>query len=635
MSLQAESEPSDNIITVKYSDIIKTQATINIGTIGHVSHGKTTTVAQLTGERTQKHAEEMKTNKTIHIGYANSKLWKCSETDHICCTPGTITHKISEQSGKPMELIAHISFVDCPGHADYMCTMIGGTTAMDAVFLLIAANDPVFPQEQTYEHLLAMRTTNVSNYLVLQNKLDLITREECVENHKNITEFLDGSPAGKAPIIPVSAQLGQNMDVIGRYIGNNVEQINHDLNKAFKMFIIRSFDNNKPNTPYKKLIGGSIGGSIVQGTVHVDDYVEIRPGFIYQQNGEYVCQPIVSKVTSLFCGKEPIDIGFPGGLKAIGMEFDPSLSKVNGLAGQIAGTPGTLPGIYNEVTFEYKSLNKKMKQLKKMKIGESITLCVNAKTVPAKVIKIQTGKVIVAKLTYPVCIDTSLYMTVMRHVEKQLVIHSVAKFLTGVEIKNIVYSPKYKEIVDNIAERHVIIEYDIDHKPNNDTKYLKYDELLENISFKTIKKSQEKEQFRLVYPEIQNKNRSSIIANYKRILDSFDINSKLATYGNVLRNMISTLERMDSEVINVADFLQNFIKEELNTSGSIDEKERLILKGFYKNKQIEGVMVKFVQKYNLCTNCNSCNTLVTKHKGGRTKNLTITCLKCSANTTIS
>jgi translation initiation factor 2 subunit 3 len=622
------------IITVKYSDIILKQATINIGTIGHVSHGKTTTVGQLTGERTQKHEAEITENKTIHIGYANSKLWRCLETCDVICTPSTLTHKISEKSGKPMDLISHISFVDCPGHADFMCTMIGGTTAMDSVFLLIAANDPIFPQEQTYEHLLAMATTEITNYLVLQNKLDLISRDECLKNRDDIEGFITGSAANGATIVPVSAQLGQNLDIVGKYIANNVKETTHDPNADFKMFIIRSFDNNKPNTPYKKLIGGSIGGSIIQGIAKLDDYIEIRPGYIYQQDGEYVCQPIVSKVTSLFCGKEPLDIAFPGGLKAIGMEFDPALSKLNNLAGQIAGTPGTLPGIYEFITFEYKTLNKKVKKLKKMRTNEEIVICVNAKTIPGVVVKTEAGKVVVVKLSYPVCVDTSLNMTILRRIDKQLVIHSIARFLTGVEVKNIVYPNKYAEIVSNIPKRIINIDYDIkEFKSDSENDYLNYNKLIDNITFKSSE-SEKNDTFRLVYPEIVNKNRTSIIANYNNILNSFDVSTKVDSDDDVINNMINTLKTMDSDIVNVADFLQNFIKEELNTSGSVDEKNRLILKGFYNNKKIEGVMVKFVEKYNLCTNCNSCNTLVTKHKGGKSKNMTITCLKCSANTTI-
>jgi translation initiation factor 2 subunit 3 len=620
----------DNVITIKYSDIISKQTTINIGTIGHVSHGKTTTVGQLTGERTQKHEKEIIENKTIHIGYANSKVWLCSDTGDVCCTPATITHKVSEESGKPMTLVANISFVDCPGHADFMCTMIGGTSAMKAVFLLIAANDTVFPQNQTREHLLAMSTTEVDNYVVLQNKLDLVTEKQCLDSHKQISEFIQDTPAKGAPIIPVSAQLGQNMSIIGKYIANGIPQPVYDVNAPLKMFIIRSFDNNKPNTPIKKIIGGSIGGSIMQGSVQTGDYIEIRPGYIYQHGDAYVCQPIVSKVTSLYCGKEPLDIALPGGLKGIGMEFDPALSKLNGLAGQIAGTPGTLPEVYTYITFMYKTLNKKDKK-KSLNDDEDIVICVNAKTVPAKVTglfkknKIRHATV---KLSYPICIDTSLNMTVLRKVDHQLVINFIAKFVVGEVIENIVYPPEYQDIVTNIPKREIKIVYDIDYKRQPAKDYINYHQLVDNITFRKLA-SEDDDKFKMNYPDVKLRNRATIISNFSSILEAFNVDEKIKTGGDSIRQLVDALKNMESEIVDVSDFLHNFIKDELKTTGSIDEKERLILKGYYKNAKIESVLEKFVKKYSLCTNCNSCNTLMIKQKN-KSKMMSIACLKCSA-----
>lgn len=630
----------DDIITINYnySDIISKQTTTNIGTIGHVSHGKTTTVGQLTGERTQKHEKEIVENKTIHIGYANSKVWRCPETRDICCTPATITHKVSETSGKPMELISNVSFVDCPGHADFMCTMIGGTSAMNAVFLLIAANDKIFPQNQTKEHLLAMATTDVSNYLILQNKLDLVEHEQCIKNYKQISKFIADTPAKNAPIVPISAQLGQNMNIIGKYIANEIPQPIYKVNAPFKMFIIRSFDNNKPNTHFKKLIGGSIGGSIMQGCVQINDYLEIRPGYIYQHDNAFVCQPIISKVTSLFCGKEPLDIAFPGGLKAVGLELDPALSKLNGLAGQIAGTPGTLPEIYTDITFMYKTLNKQVasENIKKnLHDEEEIVICVNAKTIPATVTglfkkdKIRHATV---RLSYPICIDTSLNMTILRKIDHQLVINYIAKFTSGDIIKNIVYPPQYQDILNNIPKRNIQIKYDIKYDAEHTDNYIDYYDLISNITFRK-ESSNDDDKFRMVYPEVIMKNRSSTIVNYRTILDSFDMDFKLQHGGDSIKQMIKTLENMESETVNIGDFLQGFIKDELKTTGSVDDNERLILKGYYKNTKIEGVLEKFVRKYSLCTNCNSCNTLMIKQKT-KNKLMSIACLKCSATLTI-
>lgn len=626
---------------VKYSDIVAKQATINIGTIGHVSHGKSTIVGQLTGERTQKHEDEIKQNKTIYIGYADAKVWRCPESGQIALSPGNIKFMVSPINGKPMTLIQHISFVDCPGHADYMCTMIGGTCAMDAVFLLIAVNDKIFPQVQTYEHLLAMATTSVDNYLILQNKTDLTTKSRCIKNKKDIEEFIIGSPADKAPIVPVSAQLGINMDVIGKYIYNGVKQPKLSPNDPFKMFIIRSFDNNKPNTPYKKIIGGSVGGSIMQGCAMIDDYLEIRPGYIYRNESGFVCQPIISKVKSLYCGKEPLDIAFQGGLKAIGMDFDPALSKLNGLAGQIVGTPGTLPKIYQTITIQYKRLSKDKKTKTKMLIGEEIVVCVNAKTIPAKVVDVGASKVVTIELSYPVCIDTGLKMVVMRKFgngnkddkHNKLVIHSAAKFVAGNEIPNIVYPPEYQDIVNNLPKRNIVVDYDLEYPVKKSDEFINYESLLDNVEFKS-EENEDGELLELANPEVVRHNRDSIIVNYRSLYSSFDQESKVSSDDVKIQKLMTTLKTMECEMVNISEFLTNFIKDELKTTASINDREQLILRGNYQGKHICGVMTKFAKKYSLCSNCGSYDTLVIKQKSSRSKIMSIACIKCSATSSI-
>jgi translation initiation factor 2 subunit 3 len=620
-------------IKVKYSDIITNQATLNIGTIGHVSHGKTTTVSQLTGERTQKHAAEIKSNKTIHIGYANSKIWR-SDTGKILCTPSKFTHMIYPEDGKPMTLISHISFVDCPGHADFMCTMIGGTSAMNAVFLLIAVNDPIFPQSQTYEHLLAMATTKVDNYLILQNKVDLVQRQQCIDNKQDILNFINGSPANGAPIIPISAQLGQNMNVIGEYIANGIPQAKLDPNTNFRMFIVRSFDNNRPNTPYKKLIGGSVGGSIIKGCVMKGDILEIRPGYIYRNEDKFICQPIISQVNSLYCGKESLNIAFPGGLKAIGMNFDPALSKLNGLAGQIIGTPGTLPDIYHSITFVYKKLNKRDKKLNKMRKGDEIVICVNAKTIPCTIINIATGKMVTVTMAYPVCIDTDLKITILRKTAKQLAIYASANFVTGVVVETINYPSQYQNILENLPQRHIDIEYDVNYPKQSIEEYIDYNKDIDKITFQT-EDNMESDMIQIIDPEVVNKNRDSILINYKLIRNSFNKTSSSVSANVRIQKMIETLETMECEMVNISEFLTTFIKDELKTTASVNDREQLILRGSYRNIQLRGVMTKFVQKYSLCTNCNSYNTLVSKQRNNRTKILSITCLKCSATSSIN
>ena len=133
-------------VTPLTPDIISRQATINIGTIGHVAHGKSTLVKSISGVNTVRHFDEKIRNITIKLGYANSKLYKCL----ACPAPGCYK---SYGSAHPdqckcdnadctsnLQLLRHISFVDCPGHDSLMATMLTGAAVMDAALMLVAAN---------------------------------------------------------------------------------------------------------------------------------------------------------------------------------------------------------------------------------------------------------------------------------------------------------------------------------------------------------------------------------------------------------------------------------------------------------------------------------------------------------------
>src|SRR6195952_1615275 len=106
-----------------------------------------------------------------------------------------------------------LSFVDCPGHDILMSTMLSGAAVMDAALLLIAGNETV-PQPQTSEHLAAIEIMKLQHIIVLQNKVDLMTKQKAVEQHESIVKFIRGTVAEKAPIIPISAQLKLNIDAV-------------------------------------------------------------------------------------------------------------------------------------------------------------------------------------------------------------------------------------------------------------------------------------------------------------------------------------------------------------------------------------------------------------------------------------
>lgn len=205
--------------------MISRQATINIGTIGHVAHGKSTVVKAISGVQTVRFKNELERNITIKLGYANAKIFKCdSETCHRpWCYKSAGSNKEDDfpcdRSGCTgrYRLLRHVSFVDCPGHDILMATMLNGAAVMDAALLLIAANESC-PQPQTSEHLAAIEIMKLKHILILQNKIDLVKEAQAREQYQQILKFVQGTVAEGSPVIPISAQLKYNINVICEYI---------------------------------------------------------------------------------------------------------------------------------------------------------------------------------------------------------------------------------------------------------------------------------------------------------------------------------------------------------------------------------------------------------------------------------
>jgi len=233
--------------------VISRQATINIGTIGHVAHGKSTVVKSLSGVLTVRFKNEKERNITIKLGYANAKIFECDNDK--CPRPERFRSAGSSKEdvfpcdrsgcGGQFRLVRHVSFVDCPGHDILMATMLNGAAVMDAALLLIAANETC-PQPQTSEHLAAIGIMKLNSILVLQNKIDLVREVQAKEQYQQIIDFVKGTNAEGAPIIPISAQLKYNIEAICEYITTNIPVPLRDFTSKPRLIVIRSFDVNKP-----------------------------------------------------------------------------------------------------------------------------------------------------------------------------------------------------------------------------------------------------------------------------------------------------------------------------------------------------------------------------------------------------
>ena len=385
------------------SKALPKQPEVNIGTIGHVDHGKTTLVQSLTGTWASRHSEELKRGITIKLGYADMPIYKCPK----CEPPKNYTIKpFCESCNSEAEFVRAISFVDAPGHEALMATMLSGAAIMDGAILVIAADEPC-PQPQTREHLAAAEVSGIKNLIIVQNKIDIVDEKRAIESYKEIKAFIKGTVAENAPIIPISAQRGINIDVLLNAIQTIIPTPKRDETKPPMMFIIRSFDVNKPGTTIEGLEGGIIGGTIAQGKFAVGEEIEIRPGVMAEREGKTVYDPLISEIVSLQAGNEDVKEATCGGLVGVGTCLDPSYSKADGLTGSIAGKTGQLPPTLTELTLETHVLEravgtKELLKVEKINPDETLLLHVGSAVNVGKVISIKQN-IIKVKLTRPIC----------------------------------------------------------------------------------------------------------------------------------------------------------------------------------------------------------------------------------------
>ncbi len=322
-----------------------TQPEINIGLVGHVDHGKTTLVSRLSGKWTDTHSEEVKRGITIRLGYANSSFYKCPK-----CKGSKAYSPFPKCKHCDSEavLLRTVSFIDAPGHETLMATMLSGSSIMDCAVLMVAANEEC-PQPQTREHLMALEIGGIKNIIIVQNKIDLVSEDEAVKNYESIKKFLKGTFAENAPIIPLSAQLGINVDSLIQAIEENFVTPKRNLKKDPLMFIARSFDVNKPGTKIDKLVGGVLGGALKEGILKIGDEIEIKPGMKVEAEGRVKWNPITTKIVGLMTGKDKIEEAGPGGSIAVLTALDPSIVKSDTLGGNVVGKSGKLPEAWTEL----------------------------------------------------------------------------------------------------------------------------------------------------------------------------------------------------------------------------------------------------------------------------------------------
>ena len=347
-----------------------TKPLLNIATLGSVSEGKTSLIKSLSGTLTTRHSSEKTRNITIKLGFAN---WKFYDDNN---------------------LIHHISFVDCPGHHEYINTMLSGINIIDGAIVIISVNSNIKDKPQLIQHLGAIKVANIKKVIICLNKIDLVSKDTILEIKEELDELLKEYDIKPFVIIPTSftKNLGINYLKQAIMLLFNPKDFINDNNDNNIFRITRSFDINKPNTDWQELKGGVIGGSVTSGIFKIGDEIEIKPG--------YKGVSLKTKIISLQTEDIKLDTITKGGLIGIGTDLDPFYCKDDFLTGQICSLVNKLPDNTTSLTINYEFITI-FGFVWKPVLNDIVTLQIGTTIIDAKLVNLKKN---IFELSKPCCI---------------------------------------------------------------------------------------------------------------------------------------------------------------------------------------------------------------------------------------
>jgi len=254
-----------------------------------------------------------------------------------------------------------------------------------------------------------------------------------------------GTVAEKAPVVPISAQMKYNIDVVCEYIVKKIPVPFRDFTASPRLIVIRSFDVNKPGTEVEDLRGGVAGGSILQGVLRVGDDVVVRPGIVSKTETGFKCVPINSKIVSLFAEANDLQYAVPGGLIGVGTYIDPMLCKADRLVGQVVGIEGQpLPNVFTELELNFfllrkllgvKTEGKQQTRVAKLEKKEVLMVNIGSTSTGGRVaaIKQDVAKIV---LISPVCTEVGEKIALSRRVDRHWRLIGWGKITGGTSIDN-------------------------------------------------------------------------------------------------------------------------------------------------------------------------------------------------------
>ncbi|MEM7366426.1 MAG: selenocysteine-specific translation elongation factor, partial [Pseudomonadota bacterium] len=210
-----------------------------VATAGHVDHGKTSLVQQLTGIDTDRLAEEKARGLTIDLGFA-----------------------YTEADGETL------GFIDVPGHIRFIHNMLAGVSIVDMALLVIAADDG--PMPQTIEHLAILDLLGINKVITVITKIDRVSDERIAAVHQEVQTVLVRTSLSGCPIVTASSETGEGIDTIKQQLVS-ASSASTDRNETgyFRLAIDRSFN--------VKGSGTVVTGSVFAGATQVGDQLKLMP----------------------------------------------------------------------------------------------------------------------------------------------------------------------------------------------------------------------------------------------------------------------------------------------------------------------------------------------------------------------
>lgn len=587
---------------IKLSNIIDNQPILNIGCVGHVAHGKTTVVYDLTGIKTIKHSTEIERNITINLGYANLRIYYDKINNKY------INSNIKLNNPNYI-LKRHFSFVDCPGHQAFMATMLSGSETIDVALMLISAGESI-PQLQTIAHTEVLDHTDINNILILLNKIDLIVDEKMTDDKlKELDKFVNNySKLKSKKIIPISAQKKINLDKILNYLvgipHNNLSKL---INQPFKMNILRSFNVNKIGVEIDDLTGGVIGGSIKSGYIELNDWIVIKPGMLVMRKDKWFARPIFCQVKTIKSDDVFLNEAYPGGLIALGLDCDPALCRNNNLLGnkiyKLNKSNFNEIKSGNDLTIEFKMIIEYLKDPKLYLNIIDINLLINSSPIKGKIISANSDRTEIRILTEkPIVYDNSIISVLNKTVNsielfaKGKIVESYKKISIKLptEINDILEILKEKDdeiIIEDIDNDNILFEDEIDVR----------NEIIKHLKPKVIFKMS------LPMPEFKIDTTRYIWTNAKDFISRFDL--------EINKDLKVEIDQTNIKWLCFGKMITEYFNYEYASDEGLadisDERIIIHIKKSTKNKP-QMVISKFIKNYYTCTKCNSISSRIAK-----------------------